>query len=280
MPMPPGLLCGLRGIGILGIDVGVGMEGGQLELRWRVHGGQLLLRRRHMRALEPLGLPDPLMGWIHERLEWALGSMLGGGAAVAGAGGGLAGDAGGGLAGGGAEGAGGGEGVLVLRVDAGTEVTMTLEGLREKPRLSRRDLVVVDGFVIGVRYEGQPLAGTVWLERCADGAGGGLASGGGGGLESGGGGGLASGGGGLYASCDALVQATDTLAGDLAQTLGLPLHVEPVREEDASAGACGAVFFVSDEFGFIVIDGISADGAGESSAALKLKECFDRLWGQ
>jgi hypothetical protein len=202
----------------------------QITLRWRVHKGELLFRHRHLRALKPLDLPAPLMGWIVERLEWAVDNMFNEES----------------------------EGVLVLRIAPENEVTMSLDTVRETPRLSIDDLSVQDGMVVGATHEGAPIAGTVWLER--DGV--------------------------LYVSRDELIAATDTLARDLATTLGLPMEAQPQRLADAKQAP---VFLISDEFGFVPIqNGIGAnDTSGEKegsdvstsvSPTERLRECFAKLW--
>lgn len=188
-----------------------------LQLRWRVHEGQLPLRQRHLRSLEPLNLPHPLLGWVHERLEWALANMLSASS----------------------------EGVLVLSIDPATEVTMSLDMVRETPSLSSDDLIVKEGFITGVQQGGSPLEGSVWLER--DGM--------------------------LYASCQELTTATGTLARDLAQTFKLPVSIRPQRPEDTRQAA---LFLISDEHGFVPIQ--PASNCAAAPATAKLQECFSKLW--
>lgn len=106
-------------------------------LRWRIHKGELLFRRRHLRALDALELPSPLRGWIHERLEWAIANMLNHDL----------------------------EAVLVLNIDLKNEVTVSLDKLRETPSLKLEDLIVEDGFVLGAQQDGKQIDGTVWTER-------------------------------------------------------------------------------------------------------------------
>ncbi len=106
-------------------------------LRWRIHKGELSLRRRHFRALDELELPRPLRGWIFERLEWAIANMLHQGT----------------------------EAVLVLSIDPKSEVTISLDELSEAPSLSFEDLIEEDGFVIGVQKYGKIIDGTIWVER-------------------------------------------------------------------------------------------------------------------
>jgi hypothetical protein len=199
-----------------------------LTLRWRVHEGQIPLRQRHLRALKALNLPDPLMAWLLQRLEWATGSLLNKEE----------------------------EGVLVLSIDPEKDVVVSLDAVREKPMLTSEHLVIEDGFVIGVQCEGTPLEGSVWFEY----------------------------GGMLYASCEELTTATGTLVRDLAQTLGLPVEVCPQRSACATAApattsatatpATTAIFFISDEFGFVPIHNALAP----SSATARIEECFAKLW--
>lgn len=108
-----------------------------ITLRWRIHEGQIPLRRRHLNSLESLNLPAPLMGWIHERLEWATINMLNQDS----------------------------EGVLVLNIDTETEVVASLEELRDPPTLTVSDLTLTDGLIAGVQLNGEPLQGVVWVER-------------------------------------------------------------------------------------------------------------------
>jgi len=187
-----------------------------IVFRWRIHEGRITLRRRHLRSLEPLGLPEPLIGWIHERLEWAVVNMLTSDS----------------------------EGVLVLSVDPTREVKVSLEELRETPMLSRKNLLTENGLIVGVESGGEKLAGTVWLEH--DGV--------------------------LYASCEKLVSATETLAKDLAETLKLPLNIQP---QPIEAAEYNSAFLISDEFGLIMIEDNLKNTA---PAASKLQECFSKLW--
>ncbi|MDR3037227.1 MAG: hypothetical protein LBU31_02295 [Coriobacteriales bacterium] len=110
-----------------------------LTLRWRIHEGRIVLRQRHLRSLEPLGLPAPLRAWLHERLEWAASNMLNENS----------------------------EGVLVIAIDPATDIVVSLDKLREPPHLTTADLVFAagTGAITGVQHEGAPLAGDVWLER-------------------------------------------------------------------------------------------------------------------
>jgi hypothetical protein len=108
-----------------------------LTLRWRIHEGQIPLRRRHLRSLESFALPDPLMAWLLQRLEWAVDNLLDKDK----------------------------DGVLVLSIDPQKDVVASLDTLREQPRLTRDNLVVKDGLVAGAQHEGAPLEGSVWSER-------------------------------------------------------------------------------------------------------------------
>ncbi|MCL2883592.1 MAG: hypothetical protein FWF30_03895 [Coriobacteriia bacterium] len=242
-------------------------------LRWRVHDGDLPLRRRHLRALRALELPEPLMGWIHERLEWALINMLEGKR----------------------------EAVLVLDIDLAAEVKLSLEGVRTAPRLCVGDLEAVgaagtggagaasaagagaagvgtvgagaagmDDLVGGLTVADEQLVGTVWIER-----------------ESG-----------LLASATQLNWAADTLCFDLATTLAHGQKREPIVQplsfnSVAQAAAAGQAFFISDEFGFLPIHpdapsfGASSDAStGQTSAWVtqsallqSLAAGFAKVWG-
>ena len=201
------------------------------------------------------------MGWVHERLEWAAINMLNDST----------------------------DGVLVLNIGPGHEVTLSLDPVREAPKLSMGNLLTDKGLIFGVALGGaalentapqdaslqdsalenaapqdaslqdtalendtrqgealsdEALNGTVWLEY--DGI--------------------------LHASCTELTSATDTLAKDLAKTLRLPLIVQP---QPVEALEKSTAFLISDEFGFLPIQGdLQAMGAASS----KLNECFSRLW--
>jgi hypothetical protein len=79
------------------------------------------------------------MGWIQERLEWAVDNMLNQDS----------------------------ECVLVLNIDPESEVVASLEELREPPTLTPNNLVIQNGFITGVQLTDQPLQGTVWSERAS-----------------------------------------------------------------------------------------------------------------
>ena len=195
-----------------------------MVFRWRVHNGELLLRRRHIRELEGLGLPAPLMGWVHERLDWAVANMLSRDS----------------------------DAVLVLDVDPATEVKLSLEEPRPAPALSATDLLVADGLVCGIKHDGEQLAGSVWAER--DGQ--------------------------LLAGRTKLVTATETLVGDLASTLGMPLLLQPLAMgDDRAVGAAHLLhiswFLISDEFGFIPIEPYDAS---KSPLAEKIRQGLSRMW--
>jgi hypothetical protein len=201
-----------------------------LVFRWRVHEGQILLRQRHVRALKTLDLPDPLMAWLLQRLEWAVDSLLGKEE----------------------------EGVLVLSIDPEKDVAVSLDAVRKKPSLTSEHLVINNGFITGVQYEGVLLEGSVWLER--DGV--------------------------LHASCEELVSAAGTLARDLAQTLGLSVEVCPQRGADTSDASipAAAIFLISDEFGFVPIRDNSVSTHSSTStvqsapATARIEDCFAKLW--
>jgi hypothetical protein len=77
------------------------------------------------------------MGWIVERLEWAVDNLLDAGC----------------------------EGVLVLAIDPHNDVVVSLDEVQAAPALTADDLLVADGLIVGVQHAGKPLAGTIWLER-------------------------------------------------------------------------------------------------------------------
>jgi hypothetical protein len=156
------------------------------------------------------------MGWIQERLEWAVDNMLNEGS----------------------------ECVLVLAIDPAEDVVASLEELREPPELSKDDLVLENGFIIGVQVKGEALQGIVWCERNGV----------------------------LYVSADHLRTATGTLAYDLAQTLTLPVNLKPQSLEDVAR--C-SLFLISDEFGFLPIENPDATS---TFATEKLQDCFAKLW--
>ncbi|MDR2957839.1 MAG: hypothetical protein LBU61_06670 [Coriobacteriales bacterium] len=108
-----------------------------ITLRWRIHEGVLPLRQRHMRALNRLGLTEALIGWIHERLEWAMLNMLETST----------------------------EAVLVLSIDPAAEVRLSLEEVQPAPQLNTSDLCIKQGRVTGIYSAGQLLAGDVWLAQ-------------------------------------------------------------------------------------------------------------------
>jgi hypothetical protein len=194
------------------------------------------------------------MGWIGERLEWAVDNLFNKDS----------------------------EGVLVLRINPENDVTLSLDEVREAPHLTTSDLLVENDVIVGVQYDGEPVAGTVWLER--DGV--------------------------LCASCDELVSATGTLVRDLAATLGLPVEVLPQRQADATGAndetdasdandtndtndtRGSSAFLISDEFGFVPIWGDVAAGIAETAEITEtaeaaaapptatewIKDCFAKLW--
>ena len=156
------------------------------------------------------------MGWIHERLEWAVANMF----------------------------ASDSDGVLVLSIDPAREVTVSLDDVRETPVLGCENLVVEEGVIAGAQYEGERLAGTVWLEHDDT----------------------------LFASCRELISATETLARDLVTTLRLTLNVQP---QPIDVLQSSTAFLISDEFGLVMIQECPEDKA---PATAKLKECFSKLW--
>ena len=277
-------------------------ENASVVLRWRMANGTVPLKQRHLRSLEPLDLPDPLMGWIHERLEWAISNMLYDNA----------------------------KGVLVLKIDKAHEVTITLDDFRLLPALDCKNLLVENGFITGVRLGNCVMETVSWknepgrmpeglegiveagkAEGLSHEIGPGIAQGfvygleGGilGGIVGGIAGGIGSAIGGLvgdriadkrtaettseflqgtvwleyegmlHVSCDPkyLVAATSTLAKDLADTLGLPLDIQ-LQPIEAAENA--SVFLISDEFGFVLLQ----DNPKENIATNKLQECFSKLW--
>jgi hypothetical protein len=154
------------------------------------------------------------MAWLLQRLEWAVDNLLGKDE----------------------------ECILVLVIDPEKDVAVSLDALREKPVLTRDNLVIEDGFVTGAWHEGVPLEGSVWFEYDDT----------------------------LHASCEELLTATGTLARDLAQTLKLPLEVCPQKALDIQTET--AAFLISDEFGFVPIQDTFA------TAALRIEDCFAKLW--
>lgn len=44
----------------------------ELVLRWRLKSRQLVLKDRYLRTLPQLGLPEGLISWIHQHIEWTL----------------------------------------------------------------------------------------------------------------------------------------------------------------------------------------------------------------
>jgi len=191
-----------------------------------------------MRALNHLKLPAALTGWLHERLEWAMYSML------------YANDA-----------------VLVIEIDLAGEVKLSLDEVRPTPALSLANLCVTNNvdktesslYVTGVQVDGQPLAGDVWIEAAAvikmgteePGADQSFAS-------------------------PEIYTATATLCSDLAQTLGYAVKACPLLLDEVTVAAeQGRAFFISDEFGFIPI-GVVTDE--ETSATARLAGAFAKLW--
>jgi hypothetical protein len=151
------------------------------------------------------------------------------------------------------------EGVLVLSIDPEKDVVVSLDAVQDKPILTSEHLVIEDGFVTGVRHEGAPLEGSVWFEY--EGV--------------------------LHASCEKLTAATGTLVRDLAQTLGLPVEICPQRgaaPPASPAPPATAVFFISDEFGFVPIHDSSVStrpstiDAQSAPATAQIEKCFAKLW--
>ena len=192
-----------------------------LELRWRIVDGRLPLQERHLRSLNPLELSPPLLAWIRSRLEWAMDNLM---ASDTGA-------------------------VLCLAVNPLEDVVVSLEPLREPPKLSSDNLLVSDGQIAGVRVDSEPLDGVVWLER--EGV--------------------------LYASAVELTSAVDTLAQDILRTLGEKLIVAPV-DSDAIQQVQSA-FVLSNEFGLLPLE-IPSKTSQESEAPLtdKLIECLGKVF--
>jgi len=190
-------------------------------LRWRIHNGLLPMRQRHFRAIRQLKLPDALLGWVHERLEWAMFNMLSSDS----------------------------EAVLVLNIDPATEVRLTLEEVREIPELSVDDLRLEDGFCVGVTFDGDDLAGDIWIEQ--DGS--------------------------FTAGAREIHTATSTLCRDLVQTLGYQQRAELLNVDAVQAASQhGQAFLISDEFGFVPIG--SPELIEDGSATGRIRDAFARLW--
>lgn len=189
-----------------------------LELRWRIVDGRLPLQERHLRSLNPLELTPPLLAWIRSRLEWAVDNLM----------------------------ASNTNAVLCLAVNPQEDVVVSLESLRETPKLTSKNLVVSSaGLITGAQVDGQPLDGVVWLE-C---------------------------GGVLYASAAELTSAVDTLAQDLVRTLGEELIVAPVKADAIQQAQ--AVFVLSNEFGLLPLE---IQSESPSPLTQRLKECFATLF--
>jgi hypothetical protein len=88
-----------------------------IVLRWRIHAGEIPLLRRHLRALRTFELPEPLMAWVHERIEWAKDNMLNDNS----------------------------EGVLVLNIDPASTIVASIDDVRDLPQLSLADLEISSG---------------------------------------------------------------------------------------------------------------------------------------
>jgi hypothetical protein len=144
------------------------------------------------------------------------------------------------------------DGVLVLSIDPQKDVVLSLDELRAPPRLTSDNLVAEGDLVTGAQHEGAPLEGSVWSERNGV----------------------------LYVSAEELVTATGTLARDLAQTLGLPLKLQP--QTPAELAAASTVFLISDEFGFIPLKvplkTPSSSAIQTAPATARLEQCFASLF--
>lgn len=191
-----------------------------IKLRWRIVDGQLPLRERHLRSLEPLELTPPLLAWIRSRLEWAVDNLLTSETNE----------------------------VLCLTINPAEDVVVSLEPLREIPYLTSEHLLCSAGYITGIQYEDERLDATVWLEY--DGA--------------------------LHASTIELTTAVDTLARDLAKTLGEELNVAPVVEY--AIRKAKAAFVLSNEFGLLPLK-LSSQSDQTTGAPLttKLTECIAKV---
>lgn len=105
-----------------------------IDLRWRLAGGKLPMRERHLRSLKALGIDGPMQSWVRTRVEYVLDNHA-------------------------AEHP---DGALHLVIAPDDKVTFSVEPLRELPALSAADVDVVSGSVAGIDDA------TVWLagEKC------------------------------------------------------------------------------------------------------------------
>ncbi|MDR2714661.1 MAG: hypothetical protein LBB42_03965 [Coriobacteriales bacterium] len=108
-----------------------------VNLRWRIVGGEIPLRERRIRSLDPLGLPAPLTAWVRSRLEWAVDNLLDKNS----------------------------EGVLCLAIDPQKDVVVSLEEARIAPELTVDNLIEQDDVVVGVEVKGRQLVGVVFCEQ-------------------------------------------------------------------------------------------------------------------
>jgi hypothetical protein len=123
----------------------------------------------------------------------------------------------------------GSDAVLCLAINPHEDVVVSLDETRPKPQLGKENILIQDDVIVGLTYNGEPLQGTLWLEQ--DGA-----------L-------IAT----LTPSMQQLITATDTLTKQLVETLGIGVTAQQVSA--ATALTAGALFVVSDEFGFIPLRG-------------------------
>jgi hypothetical protein len=140
--------------------------------------------------------------------------------------------------------------VICLAIDTQNEVVVSIEDLRPKPVLNMDNIYHSRDVIVGVKYQDQPLQGTVWIEKSGK----------------------------LTAALtpfsitESLTTATDTLALQLAQTLGIATEVSRLKIKELSKA--DAVFLISDEFGFILISGDANKGA-----SAKIADCFNKVFG-
>ena len=100
-----------------------------IDLRWRLSGGKLPMRERHLRSLLSLGIDGPMQAWVRTRIEYVLENHA-------------------------AEHP---DGAMHLVIAPDGKVTFSVEPLRELPQVGAGDVDVAAGTVAGISDA------TVWL---------------------------------------------------------------------------------------------------------------------
>lgn len=187
-----------------------------LQLRWRYNNRTIQLYERHLRSFVNYRIGPALRSYLRTRLEWVNDNKLWEKPS----------------------------GVIVVDVDPGGDVDVTLADAEPAPTLTVVDLRFEDGALAGAS-----VPGSLWVRPLGTGA-----------VH-------------CVPGLDKLKGASETLVRDLTTTLGYELAEGTVSKAEVEAEGTETLL-VNDEFGILVIEG------HEGSFTAKMQSCFEKLWSQ